>query len=330
MSLRAPGTVLLGVLCAMLGACGGESGAPIEGRPSGPYRMTLAVEPAPPRPATPHILTTRLTRVSDGRPVTDLQVVHERVVHNFIVGLDFENFAHIHHEDFAPLTADDLAHSTFRFPYTFPHAGHYRLVSEFTHRDRGWLKQFDLSVGEVTAPPAVRVDLTRTIAVGPYRAELAVSPRQPVAGFETELVLELTRGDQPVTDLVLLLGSEVHVALWRIDGEHFGHTHSYTPHMAAMLAAMHDRGADAATRARRMAEMMVEMMHMPAELVFPGPRVPVRVVFPAAGTYVIFLQAAPGGTATVFRFMLEVAPYREGMPTAIESMVTPASDHAGH
>lgn len=330
MPVRAPGTFLLGVLCAALGACAGEGDAPLEGRPSGPYRMTLAIEPAPPRPATPHTLTTRLTRVSDGRPVQDLQVVHERVVHNFIVGLDFESFAHIHHEDFAPLTADDLAQATFRFPYTFPRAGHYRMVSEFTHRDRGWLKQFDFAVGTAPTPPPVRVDLARTTEVGPYRAALTLSPRQPVAGFETELVLTLTRGDQPVTDLALLLGSEVHVALWRIDGEHFGHAHSYTPHMAAMLAAMHDRGADAATRARRMAAMMVEMMNMPAELVFPGPRVPVRVVFPAAGTYVVFLQAAPGGTATVFRFMLEVAPYREGTPTAIESMVTPATDHAGH
>jgi hypothetical protein len=134
----------------------------------------------------------------------------------------------------------------------------------------------------------------------------------------------------PVTDLELLLGSEVHVALWRIDGEHFGHAHSYTPHMAAMLSAMHDREVDAATRARRMSEMMVAMIDMPAELVFSGPRVPVRLVFPAPGIYVVFLQAAPGGSPRVFDFMVEVAPYEAGMDTSIDSMVTPANDHTAH
>jgi hypothetical protein len=143
-------------------------------------------------------------------------------------------------------------------------------------------------------------------------------------------VLELARDGAPVTNLELLLGSEVHVALWRVDGEHFGHAHSYTPHMAAMFADMHDRSLDAATRAARMAAMMVAMIDMPAELVFPGPRIPVRLVFPEPGVYAVFMQCAPGGQPTVFDFMVEVAPYVDGMDTRIEAMVLPASDHTGH
>jgi len=322
-------------LCAVLATVGSGCADPaptaIEGRPTGgPYRMTLTVDPTPPLPGVPTTLTSRIETARDRRPIEDLQVVHERIVHNFIVGLDFKSFAHIHHEDFRAPTPADLEHATFSFPYTFPRAGHYRMVSEFTHRNRGWLKQFDIAVGEPAPQLPVVVDLARERAFGAYRARLDVSPATPVAGFETELVLDLTRDGQPVTDLELLLGSEVHVALWRIDGTHFGHAHSYTPHMAAMLESMHDRAVDAATRAARMAEMMVAMIDMPAELVFPGPRVPIRIVFHAPGTYAIFLQAAPGGKPQVFDFMLEVVSHAEGMDTRVESMVEPAADHSGH
>jgi len=318
------------LLAAGLCACGAPETPPIEGRPGGPYDMTLATDPAAIVPGQPTELTMRLTRANTGEAVQDLQILHERVVHNFIVNLDFSSFAHLHHEDFEPIGAAALKGATFHFPYTFPHAGHYRIVSEFTHHDRSWTKHFDLNIGNTAVTQPVTVDLLREKSFGPYRASLAVSPSVPVAGFETEFVLELNRGDEPVTDLALLLGSEIHVALWRIDGRYFGHTHTYTPHMAAMMAAMYDRAQGPAARADAMAEMMVEMMRAPAELVFKGPRIPVRYVFPEPGTYVIFLQCAPGGTAHVFDFMLDVVPYSDGMDTHIDSMVEPATDHTRH
>ncbi|MEQ8660197.1 MAG: hypothetical protein RLW62_05220 [Gammaproteobacteria bacterium] len=317
-------------LVLALAGCGEAPPAVYEGRPGGPYRMTLELAPDPPVPGTPATLTTRLRHAADARPVRDLQVVHERVVHNFIVARDFTSFAHIHHEDFGPLTAADLAAATFSFPYTFPRAGHYRMGSEFTHRDRAWTRHFDFVVGAAPPPPAPRVDLARSRRFGEFAATLHTSPRMPVAGFESEIVLELARDGEPVTDLALLLGSEVHVALWRLDGEHFGHAHSYTPHMAAMMDAMHDRAADAATRDARMSELMVAMIDMPAELVFPGPRVPVRLVFPAPGIYAVFLHCAPGGTPQVFDFQLDVIAHAAGVDTRIDAMRLPPPSHRGH
>lgn len=323
-------TTRLVILAATLAACGEPATAPLEGRPGGPYRMTLDIAPRPPRAGLPATLTTRLRHAGSGDPVTGLQIVHERAVHNFIVARDFSSFAHIHHEDFRPLTPADLASATFRFPYVFSQPGHYRMVSEFTHRDRGWTKHFDIVVGDDPPAPAPRVDLARHKVFGVYTAQLHTSPPAPVAGFETELVLELERDGRPVTDLALLLGSEVHVALWRLDGRHFGHAHSYTPHMAAMMNAMHDREAEPDARARRMSELMVAMIDMPAELVFNGPRIPVHHVFPAPGIYAVFLQCAPGGRAQVFDFQIEVAEYADGMDTRVESMVTPAPAHGAN
>ena len=285
--------------------------------------MTFATDPLIPLPRQATLLTAHITHSVDDEPVTGLQVLHERVVHNFIINLDFSSFAHIHHEDFQGLSAADLDHAKFNFPYVFPTAGNYRIVSEFTHKNRSWTKHFDLQVGDAPLVLPVGVDLQREKVIGPYHANLAVSPAVPVAGFATELVLELVRDGEPVSDLELILGSEVHVALWRIDGKHFGHTHTYTPHLATMMAAMHDRTKDPKTRAELMTKMMVEMIDMPAELIFHGPQIPVRYVFSEPGTYAIFLHCAPGGRPQVFDFMLEIAQYRDGADTQINSIVNP-------
>lgn len=288
--------------------------------------MTLATAPAAPRAGEPTELDWRLTHANDGRPLTGLQIAHERVVHNFIVARDFSAFAHTHHEDFRALTEADLAAARFTLPYTFPHAGHYRVVSDFTHRDRNWVKHFDLLVGPAPAspPPAPAADLTRRRTVEDFTATLESSPATPVAGHETELVVNLARNGAPVTDLALHLGSETHVAVWREDGAHFGHTHSYTPRVAAMIAAMHDRALEAETRARTMAEMMVKLACMKAEQAFSGPRVPVHYVFPEPGIYHLFFELAPGGVTRVFHFAIAVEAYHAGMDTEVRSMVAPA------
>ncbi len=319
--------LLVGLVALALGGCGAERGEQgIEGRPGGPYRMTLTTRPAAPRADEPTELRWHLTHAKDGSPLTGLQVAHERVVHNFIVARDFSAFAHIHHEDFPPLTDQDLRAARFTLPYTFPQTGHYRVVSDFTYRDRNWVKHFDLVVGGTPAAPPTppAADLTRQRAVDGYTATLDTSPATVVAGHETELVVSLARDGAPVTDLALHLGSETHVAVWREDGTHFGHTHSYTPRVAAMIAAMHDRALDAETRARTMAEMMVKLACMKAEQVFRGPRVPVHYVFPEPGVYHLFFELAPGGVTRVFHFALAVESYREGMDTELRSMVAPA------
>ena len=293
----------------------------IEGYPAGPYRMSLQLAPPHPVPATETRLSWQLSHAANGKPVEDLQVLHERVIHNFIVNLDFSSFAHIHHEDFRALTTADLANATFTLPYQFPRAGHYRIVSDFTHRDRSWTKHFDVAVGTPSATATAVADFSRTQEVEDITGVLSVSPSVPLAGYESELVLTLHRQGVPVTDLGLILGSEVHVALWREDGQHFGHTHSYTPHMASMLRAMHEQDVAAASRARMLADMMVMMMNMPSELVFHGPQIPVHYVFPEAGVYHLFLQCAPGGQPRVFHFAVQVQTFQAGMETRIESIV---------
>lgn len=303
--MRYPITILAAVLA--LTSCTEDGNGQFEGRPGGPYRLTLTLDPPTPKPGRDTLLSFQLAYAQSGKPVTDLQIAHERLIHNFIVSMDFSSFSHIHHEDFSAISDRDRAAGALRFPFRFPAAGHYRIVSEFAHRNRSWTKHFDVEVG-VPEPGSERPpDMARTKQFGDYTASLHASPQTPAAGFETELVLALERNGTPVTNLALYLGSELHGATWRDDGRYFGHLHSYTPKVAAILELAHERGGDPAARGARIQEMLVQLMCLQSELVFPGPEVPMRYVFPAPGRYYVFLQAAPDGEPRVFRFVLDVA-----------------------
>lgn len=295
------------------------------GQPEGPYRLELAVSPSQPQAGQETILTYRLTENKTRQPVTDLQVLHERILHTFIVSRDFQTFAHTHHEDFFPLTPQDIAAAQFHFPYTFPRAGEYLIAGEFTHKDRSWVKQFFLTVGGEREQGKVPEDLRRNKTFGSYQVSLSTSPDPPVVGHDTELVIHLTRDGTPVTDLGLYLGTEVHMASWRLDGTHFGHQHTYTPEMATMMAMMRDHKSDP----NHMAKMMVQMMRGPAKQVYWGPDLPVHHVFPEPGIYKIFFECAPGGKSLVIDFMVSVVEYSEGMDTTVRSIVAPSITSEG-
>jgi len=295
---------LVAVAVALAAGCRPDgAGAVLVGRPAGPYRATLRLEPERPRPGEPSTLSLAIEDAQTSKPVTDLQVVHERRVHSFLVSRDFRHFAHTHHEDFAPLLPEDLASATFRYPHVFPFAGRYQLVIEFTHRDRTWMKTFDFVVGEKAASAPLRLAPRREAKSGGYRFSLSVEPDPPVAGKETRLLCRIETGaGEPVTDLAMVLGSEVHLATWRSDGTQFGHTHAWTPEMAAMMESMRAMGHDTA------AAMGSMMSAMPAVQHFHGPEVLLRHVFPESGDYAVFLDLAPGGHRTVADFVLRVEP----------------------
>jgi hypothetical protein len=312
-------TALMVALFMILLGCQSPTEPMLVGQPDGPYRLALSLSPPQLQVGQETVLTYRITDVRTRQPLRDLQVLHERVLHTFIVGRNFQTFAHTHHEDFFPLTAQDLAEATFRYPHVFPAAGEYLIAGEFTYKDRSWTKQFTVTVAGTEPQGRPEADLRRNKKFGPYQVSLTTSPDPPIAGHDAELVIRLMRDGLPVTDLGLYLGTEVHMAVWRLDGEHFGHQHTYTPEMAAMMAMMRDHTSDP----DHMAKMMVQMMSGPTQQVYTGPELPVHHVFPTPGVYVLFFECAPGGTPLVADFMVEVTEYSEGADTTVHSIVVP-------
>ena len=319
----------IGLFWLLLGLAGCESSTEhnpqhLIGQPARPYRLTLTLDPFQPRVEQEVSLTFRITDGDLERPLVPLQVLHERALHTFIVSRDLNVFAHTHHEDFFPLTPQDLAAATFHFPHTFLQPGEYMVVSEFTYKDRSWLKQFRFPVAgseqSTSLPHQAQANLAREKDFGPYRVILRTSPDPPVAGHEVELVCEFSRDGSPVTDMGLYLGTEVHMASWRLDGEHFGHQHTYTPEMAAMMGMMRDHEQTATMKAQ-MDAMMIQLMSGPAKQVYQGPQIPVHHVFPTPGLYKLFFETAPGGKRLVTDFVVQVVEYDEGVDTTIQSVV---------
>jgi hypothetical protein len=288
------------------------------GKPSGPYRVELRLDPSRPVAGQKTMLTYAVKDAKIGAPISDLQVLHERILHTFIVSRDLGYFVHTHHEDFFPLSPQDVAKATFHYPHTFPYAGEYIVTAEFTHEDRTWFKRFEIAVGGEGESKTPEKDLRREKLLSGYRISLRSSPDPPVAGHRVELVChtETTEG-KPVTDLGLYLGGEVHLALWRLDGEHFGHQHAYTPEMAAMMRMMREHSGEP----NEMARMMVRMMRGPTKQVYFGPDIPLQHTFPEAGTYKLFFEIAPQGKVVVVDFMIEVVEYSEEVDTQVHSIV---------
>ncbi len=316
--------LVIGLWVSLLG-CERQTAQVLVGHPARPYHLELRLEPAAPRAGQETHLRFRLLDTAGGQALSPLQILHERALHTFIVSRDLRVFSHTHHEDFLPLTVQELNAASFHFPHVFPQAGEYMIVSEFTYKDRSWVKQFRVSVGganDAEGETAAGPNLSRDKAFGPYRVSLRTSPDPPVAGHEVELVCVLSRNGMPVTDLQLYLGTEVHMASWRLDGEHFGHQHTYTPQMAALMNRMRTMGSDQAVQtAAQMNRMMVQLMSGPAKQIYSGPELPIHHVFPTAGLYKLFFETAPGGKRLVADFTVRVVDYEEGRDTRIESIV---------
>jgi hypothetical protein len=249
----------------------------------GIYDVLVDVTPEPPVALEPAEVQYQVLR--DGAPVEDLQIAHERLVHVFVLRGDLETFDHTHHEDFAAVTADDLRTATFRFPHTFSASGPFVLAFEWASENRYHTDRVDVLVAgdvpQLDAPEATPVDVVvRDDVTARLRWDTA-----PVVGQEAAFTVVLEDDAGPVTDLVQWLGADAHLANASLDLEIVGHTHAWVPDM--------DEAAPSHT-----------MPHL-----YPGPEIPFRHTFPAAGTYKLWAQFARSGnveTPYTMPFIVEI------------------------
>lgn len=208
----------------------------------------------------------------DGNPIQDLQTTHERMAHVQFVSRDLTSFQHLHHEDFAALTGDDLRDASFGFPLTLPLAGEYLAVFDFAHRNQylaesGWLTAAG-EPGQAAAPDLTPVAVAEAEGVTGTLAWDA----PPVPGYQSSFTVHLTdSAGADVTDLVQYLGADAHAFIAVSDLSWTAHTHAWFPDMEN-VAPGH-----------------------PMPQVYTGPDLPFKYVLPVAGTYRAWVQLTRAG-----------------------------------
>jgi hypothetical protein len=159
---------------------------------------------------------------SDGVPVTDFEVEHEREMHLILARRDLTGFQHLH-----PKMREDGTWST---PVTLPEAGAYRVFADFNHDGESLTLGADVMVdGDATYGDLPR-PAARTETESGY--EVRVEGGTATAGEPSELAFNVVRNGEPV-DVEPYLGANGHLVALREGDLAFLHVHPLTGEDAA-------------------------------------------------------------------------------------------------
>jgi P-type Cu+ transporter len=284
--MGATGTRLLLTLAACaalaLAGCGrqGEGNSGVGIAYAEPTRVAVRVEwsaePASPQPGQPVTLRYRLRDARSGQAVADLTPDHDEAIQLFAVSADLASIARV--------DAERAANGDYAATFTPPRAGRYRLYAEFRREGRPALDRRELLVGGggASAAPALRLD-RGPVAVGGATLQL-LAPQTINAGAATPLTLEISRDGQRVADLERYLGAAAHMLILSADGLTFAHVDS----TGVDTHADEDRGPSSS----------------PAGPF--GPRVGFAHVFPAPGSYRIWVEFRRAGRVEIAPFVVEI------------------------
>jgi hypothetical protein len=229
----------------------------------------------------------------EGRPVQDLQITHDRLVHVVIASADFTVFAHIHPDEFGPITDAMKKKAEYPVRFTFPKAGRYILAVDTAAKDNLISEHFTVDVGGGPKMGPFTKDLSRDKKFGDLSVTLTTVPETIAAGKEATLKYMIRKDGSPVTDLEPYLAAPMHAAIISSDLENFIHEHGELPGATMGHMGGHEH----------MGHM--HMMHMNVPKKF-GPEIDVHVVFPVKGLYQVFSQVGRKGKVVVLSFMVEV------------------------
>lgn len=253
-------------------------------------RAQMATEPTALEPNTPVTMTFSL-RDEQGRPVQDLVLDHNRVVHVVIASQDFSVFAHIHAEDLGPITPEMMKAAVFPVRYTFPKAGRYLVSADFMERGYAFSDQFYLNVGATSAmrAPEYEIFLLQD-GVDGYEVLLKTSPSTLKAGAPATLDYHIEKDGKPFTEMTPYLAVPMHISIIRDDLMGFLHIHGLLPVPFT-------------------GKLLGESIHA-SHLLLPdhfGPDIEAtNFAFPSAGVYHIFGEFSAAGKVVVTDFTVKV------------------------
>jgi hypothetical protein len=151
----------------------------------------------------------------DGKPVREFEREQTKLLHLIVVRADLTGFQHLH-----PRLAAD---GTFSTPVDLAPGGRYRAITDFTTAGKRYVLGTTLgSAGETPERPLPpRNDVASSAG---YSVRLK-RPARLVAGRDTALTFEVSRGGKPVTDLQPYLGAHGHLVALRAGDQAYSHVH---------------------------------------------------------------------------------------------------------
>jgi hypothetical protein len=179
------------------------------------YHLQLDVKPKPVHAGEPVELSFTVLDPWKHRPVTNFQVIHEKLFHMFLISEDLEHFVHDH-----PL----LDVGQFRYRTQLPRPGMYRILGDF-YPDGGTPQLIAKTLfvsGGAMKTPALVIDQAPKIA---SNVEVAIRtiPEQPITGQTTQVHFEL----RPGTGIEKYLGAWGHMLAASDDLIDLTHTHPF-------------------------------------------------------------------------------------------------------
>lgn len=247
--------------------------------------VKLETRPAKLKAGVPAEITF-LIRDKEEKPVKDLSVMHERLLHVIIVSGDFNTFAHIHPEDFGPITEEMKKKAEYSVSYTFPVAGTYLIALDSAVKGALFSEHFMVDVSGEPKMGTLKGDFSREKRFGEYDVIFSTSPERIVAGKETVLKYLIKKSGETVGDLEPYLAAPMHLAIIKADLQNFIHAHGELP---GGQGHEHPMGH----------------IHGMSKEKF-GPDIEAVVVFPVKGVYQIFSQIKHQGKVVLISFMAEV------------------------
>jgi hypothetical protein len=151
------------------------------------YPLEVTSSPAALRPGEDATLILRVLDPNSSRSVRHFEIVHEKLMHFFLVSENLEYFLHEH-----PVPQDD---GSFRLNVKLPYGGMYRLLADFY--PAGSVPQLAVStvfVAGRSEPAKLSPSLAPARSVN-LTAALRLEPEQPLAGLETKLFFTLDPSD---------------------------------------------------------------------------------------------------------------------------------------
>jgi hypothetical protein len=155
------------------------------------YPVEMACSPELAVPNQPFELSFRVLDPDTGKAVEKFEMVHEKLMHLFVVSENLEYFAHLH-----PVLQSD---GTFLLPLTVPYGGMYRLLADFY--PAGAVPQLALNTLFVAghAPVATLAPSLTPSKAANLTATFHSDPEDLLAGLESRLTFSLdpSEGLQP-------------------------------------------------------------------------------------------------------------------------------------